>query len=101
MRVRERLAIGERFQASVFNGSVRHVVIVQAEVVTQLVDHGVAHFAYDLTPIADDAQDRPAEDGDLVGKCRKHVVRPPRACHTAIDAEKLSVRILEEIEILV
>jgi hypothetical protein len=46
--------------------------------VAQLVDHGVADLVQRFTAIARDAQDRAAEDRDLVGEHRQHVVRAMR-----------------------
>ena len=65
-----------------------HVVIAEAEVVTQLVDHGLANLANDLRAGVGDAEDRAAEDRNLVGE-KQHVVRAARHRDAAIEAEKL------------
>jgi hypothetical protein len=55
-----------------------HVVVAEAEEMPKLMDHGVAYLANDLWLVLRYAEDRAAEDGDLVGERRKHVVRPLR-----------------------
>src|SRR5262249_16379552 len=44
------------------------VAVVEAEVVTDLVDHGATHLAANAVGGAAGAHQRPLEDGDLVGQ---------------------------------
>src|SRR5260370_16801261 len=80
--------------------SENHLVIVQAEVVSQLVDDRLADLADGLAAVAGDAEDRPAENGDLVGEHRYHVVRALRHRHPAGDAEELVGLLVESIPLL-
>jgi hypothetical protein len=69
-------------------------VIVQPEVVSELVDHGVADLVHRVLARAGDAHDRAAEDRDLVGEQRHHVERAFGQRHAAIDAEELVLVVL-------
>src|ERR1700733_541013 len=67
----------------------RHLFVVQAEVVAQLVDHRFAHFVDRFAAGAGDAVDRAAEDRDLVGHERHVAMRAFGQRDAAIDAEQL------------
>jgi hypothetical protein len=60
----------------------RHLVVVEPEVVTQLVNHGLAHLLHSLFPRAAHAIDRSTERGDLAGSnvmsCARSVSATPR-----------------------
>ena len=66
----------------------RHLVVVEPEVVTQLVNHGLAHLLHSLLPRAAHAVDRSTEHSDLVRQ-QRHFVRPFGECDATVDAEQL------------
>jgi len=82
---------------------VRHVMVLEAEVMAELVDHGFADLPHCLAARRGHAHDRAAEDRDLVGQLRQHVVSALRHGHAAVDAEELVVlvAIAECIQVVV
>jgi hypothetical protein len=77
----------------------RHLVVVEPEVVTQLVNHGLAHLLHSLLPRAADAVDRSAKHGDLVRE-QRHVVRPFGERDATVDAEQLRIGVGVALEVV-
>lgn len=68
-----------------------HLMVVEAKVMPQLVNDGLANLAHDLLPAARNTEERSAENRNLVGQRRKHVEAALRKGNAAIDAEQLVV----------
>ena len=65
----------------------------------ELVDDSVADLVHRVAAGACDAEDRPAEDGDLIGKVRRAVAALGHR-DAAIDTEELVRIFVEKVEIL-
>ncbi len=68
----------------------RHLVVVKAEVVAELVDHRLTDLRNRLIPRAGDAVDRSAKYDDLARQ-RRRSAAPLSECDAAIDSEQLYV----------
>jgi hypothetical protein len=78
-----------------------HLLVVEAEIVSELVNNGLTHFPHGLLPSGGDAVDRAAKYRDLVWQ-QRHVVRSLGKRHAAVDAQKfrIAVRVvLDAIEV--
>ena len=80
-----------------------HLVVVQAKVMPELVDDGLADLANGLATAARNPKDGTAKDGDLIRQRGKHVEGSLGQRHAAVDSEKLVVlRVLtKSFEVLV
>ena len=68
-----------------------HLVVIEAKVMPELVDDRVADLADDLPAVARNAQNRTAENRNLIGKSGKHVESALRKGNAAVDAEQFIV----------
>ena len=66
----------------------RHLVIIESEVVSELMDHRRAHLLYGFVPRVNNAVDRAANHNDLVRQHR-HVMRAAHERDATVDAKEL------------
>jgi len=95
--------MGRTPAASVDIMSVRHLVIVESEVVSKLVNHSFAYFLHGLMPRTGDAVDRTPEHGDLV-RHQRHAMRPFGERDATVDAKELRIAVgiaLDALEVMI
>ena len=73
---------------------VSHVAVAEAEIVSELMNDGLANLVDRLVATAGDAQDGTAEDGDRIGE-HQGVVSAGRERHPVIQPEELGVAAAE------
>lgn len=68
-----------------------HLVVMKAEVMPKLVNDRLAHLGNDVPAVSRNAQDRTAENRNLVGQRGKHVKASLRQRDAPVDPQKLVV----------
>ena len=69
--------------------SVRHLLVAEAEEVSELVDDGLLNLGHDLGPGAGNPEDGPAENHDLIGQRGKLSPGQVRARDASENTEEL------------
>ena len=80
-----------------------HFVVVKAEVMPKLVDDRLANLANDVAAVSRNAENRTAENRDLIGKRGQHVEAAVRQRNAAVDPKKLVAgsTVVEHLQVLV
>ena len=79
----------DRRDGKALSTSEDHLVVVKAEIMPKLVDDRLADLANDLSPASRNAQNRPAENRDLVRQRGKHVEASLGKRDASVDSKKL------------
>ena len=81
----------ERRDGKMIASSEDHLVVMKAEIMPKLVDDRLANLRNDIPAVARHAENRTAENRDLVGQRGRHVEASLRKSNAAVNAKQLVV----------